>query len=87
MAEDSNEKEIQIRTLTGESITLHITRSSTVQQLKLLLNHSFPPATNSPNFHLFFKALSLSLSLSLNFHCVFIVIVLFSSSISRVCNL
>ncbi|XP_024633112.1 uncharacterized ATP-dependent helicase YprA isoform X2 [Medicago truncatula] len=61
MAEDSNEKEIQIRTLTGESITLHITRSSTVQQLKLLLNHSFPPATNSPNFHLFFKGNKLQL--------------------------
>ncbi|XP_050917729.1 uncharacterized protein LOC127133971 isoform X2 [Lathyrus oleraceus] len=58
---DTNEKEIQIRTLTGESITLHITPTATVQHLKLLLNHSFSPATNSPNFHLFFKGNKLQL--------------------------
>ncbi|XP_058723095.1 uncharacterized protein LOC131594917 isoform X2 [Vicia villosa] len=58
---DSNKKEIQIRTLTGDSITLHITPTATVQHLKLLLNHSFSPATNSPNFHLFFKGNKLQL--------------------------
>ncbi|XP_058767287.1 uncharacterized protein LOC131640953 isoform X2 [Vicia villosa] len=58
---DINKKEIQIRTLTGDSITLHITPTATVQHLKLLLNHSFSPATNSPNFHLFFKGSKLQL--------------------------
>ncbi|CAI8589588.1 unnamed protein product [Vicia faba] len=58
---DSNKKEIQIRTLTGDSITLHINPTATVQHLKLLLNHSFSPATNSPNFHLFFKGNKLQL--------------------------
>ncbi|XP_045812887.1 uncharacterized ATP-dependent helicase YprA isoform X2 [Trifolium pratense] len=58
---NQNEIQIQIRTLTGESIILHITPSATVQHLKLLLNNSFPPATNSPNFHLFFKGNKLQL--------------------------
>ncbi|XP_054806101.1 uncharacterized protein LOC129308773 isoform X2 [Prosopis cineraria] len=48
-------KEIQIRTLSGESIALRFPSSSTVRELKLLLNQSFPPATHFPNFHLFFK--------------------------------
>ncbi|KOM40108.1 hypothetical protein LR48_Vigan04g030600 [Vigna angularis] len=53
---ESNHKEIQIRALTGESITLLVTPTTTLHHLKLLLRHSFPPATTSPNFHLFFKA-------------------------------
>ncbi|QHO16981.1 uncharacterized protein [Arachis hypogaea] len=55
MAAESNDIEIQVRTLTAESITIPIPASATVQRLKLLLNHSFPPATNSSHFHLFFK--------------------------------
>ncbi|KAL2340690.1 hypothetical protein Fmac_008630 [Flemingia macrophylla] len=55
MAEKIEGKEIQIRALTGESTTLPITAATTVEHLKLLLTHSFPPATTSPNFHLFFK--------------------------------
>ncbi|KAF7838556.1 ATP-dependent helicase HRQ1 isoform A [Senna tora] len=54
MADDSD-KEIQIRTLSGESITLRFPSTTTVQHLKLLLNQTFPPASASPNFHLFFK--------------------------------
>ncbi|CAL0305025.1 unnamed protein product [Lupinus luteus] len=49
------EKEIQVRALTGDSIILHIAPTATVHDLKLLLIDSFPPATNSPNFHLFSK--------------------------------
>ncbi|ESW10374.1 hypothetical protein PHAVU_009G203700 [Phaseolus vulgaris] len=52
---ESNHKEIQIRALTGESITLPVTPTTTLHHLKLLLRQSFPPATTSPNFHLFFK--------------------------------
>ncbi|KAL2639720.1 hypothetical protein AAZV13_06G185700 [Glycine max] len=55
MTENNENAEIQIRALTGESIILPITPTTTVQHLKLLLNRSFPPATTSPNFHLFFK--------------------------------
>ncbi|KAF1892714.1 hypothetical protein Lal_00042604 [Lupinus albus] len=69
------EKEIQVRTLTGDSIILHISPTATVHDLKLLLIHSFPPATNSPNFHLFSKAHSLppsiiTLSLYFNFYII-----------------
>ncbi|CAJ1975483.1 unnamed protein product [Sphenostylis stenocarpa] len=63
---ESKEKEIQIRALTGESITLPITPTTTIHHLKLLLRHSFPPATTSPHFHLFFKAPPHSLPLSPN---------------------
>lgn len=61
MAENSD-REIEIRTLSGESIAVHFPFTRTVQDLKLLLHQIFSPATNSPNFHLFFKVLSLSLS-------------------------
>ncbi|XP_057441075.1 uncharacterized protein LOC130732945 isoform X2 [Lotus japonicus] len=79
---ENNEKEIQIRTLTGESTTLHITPSATVQHLKLLLNHSFSPATNSPNFHLFFKGEKLRLQAKIGSYPIqlgeFLVLVPFS---------
>ena len=59
-----SDREIQVRTITGESTTVSISSHSTIEDLKkLLLNQSFLLASNSPNFHLFFKA-SLSLSLS-----------------------
>ena len=65
MKEAEGNREIQVRTITGESTTVSISSHSTIEDLKkLLLNQSFLPASNSPNFHLFFKA-SLSLSLSL----------------------
>ncbi|XP_028763598.1 uncharacterized protein LOC114721875 isoform X2 [Neltuma alba] len=54
MAENTH-REIEIRTLSAESIVLRFPSSSTVQELKLLLNQTFPPAAHSPNFHLFFK--------------------------------
>ncbi|XP_027901799.1 uncharacterized protein LOC114162192 isoform X2 [Vigna unguiculata] len=58
---ESNHKEIQIRALTGESITLPVTPTTTLHHLKLLLRRSFSPATTSPNFHLFFKGEKLRL--------------------------
>ncbi|XP_022634604.1 uncharacterized protein LOC106756587 isoform X4 [Vigna radiata var. radiata] len=58
---ESNHTEIQIRALTGESVTLLVTPTTTLHHLKLLLRHSFPPATTSPNFHLFFKGEKLRL--------------------------
>ncbi|KAK8710764.1 hypothetical protein V6N13_146074 [Hibiscus sabdariffa] len=55
------EKEIEIRTLTGESTAVTVSPETTLNDLKLLLKLSFAPATSSPNFHLFFKGTKLSL--------------------------
>ncbi|KAL1824977.1 hypothetical protein ACET3Z_011755 [Daucus carota] len=55
------EREIQVRSLTGESMTLSISESIRIDQLKLLLKQTFPPASSSPNFHLFLKGMKLSL--------------------------
>ncbi|XP_076899086.1 uncharacterized protein LOC143552854 [Bidens hawaiensis] len=55
------ETEIEVRTLTGESITVSICSNRTVQDLKLLLKQVFPPAASFPNFHLLLKGSKLSL--------------------------
>eukprot|EP00261_Vitis_vinifera_P040946 XP_019082189.1 PREDICTED: uncharacterized protein LOC100257644 isoform X5 [Vitis vinifera] len=49
------EREIEVRSLSGESTTVSISENKTIEDLKLLLIQTFPPASNSPNFHLFFK--------------------------------
>ncbi|XP_020537574.1 uncharacterized ATP-dependent helicase YprA isoform X2 [Jatropha curcas] len=59
MAEE--EREIEVRTLTGESTTVFIGPNKTISDLKLLLTLTFPPASSSPNFHLFFKGVKLGL--------------------------
>ncbi|KAK7411308.1 hypothetical protein VNO78_02741 [Psophocarpus tetragonolobus] len=81
---ESNEDEIQIqiRTLTGESITLPVTPTTTVHHLKLLLNRSFAAATTSSNFHLFFKGEKLRLHTQIGAYCIqrgeFLVLVPFA---------
>ncbi|XWS37243.1 hypothetical protein CRYUN_Cryun19dG0026700 [Craigia yunnanensis] len=55
------ETEIQVRTLGGESTAITISSEKTINDLKLLLKLSFPPASSSPNFHLFFKGSKLNL--------------------------
>lgn len=57
--ETLQKREIQVRSLTGESIILTVEASDTVQELKLLLKNIFPPASTSPNFHLFLKVTSI----------------------------
>ncbi|XP_062159413.1 uncharacterized protein LOC133866791 isoform X4 [Alnus glutinosa] len=57
----SDAREIQVRTITGESTTVWVPTNSTIEELKLLLKQSFLPASNSPNFHLFFKGVKLTL--------------------------
>ncbi|XP_016545610.2 uncharacterized ATP-dependent helicase YprA isoform X2 [Capsicum annuum] len=52
---------MEVRSLSGESITVPISPNETIQQLKLLLKQAFPPASISPNFHLFFKGVKLGL--------------------------
>ncbi|KAI9088407.1 hypothetical protein K1719_029856 [Acacia pycnantha] len=88
MAENTH-REIQIRTLSGESIVLRFPSSSTVQELKLLLNQTFPPATHSPNFHLFFKGDRLGLQSQIACYPIetgdFLVLVPFSKK-SKQCD-
>ncbi|XP_010936422.1 uncharacterized protein [Elaeis guineensis] len=55
------EKEIEIRSLNGESITISIAWHSSISKLKALVKESFLPAKNSPKFHLFFKGAKLRL--------------------------
>ncbi|TYH99085.1 hypothetical protein ES332_A11G042300v1 [Gossypium tomentosum] len=54
-------KEIEVRTLSGESTTITVSPETTINDLKHLLKLSFAPATSSPNFHLFFKGTKLNL--------------------------
>nr|XP_043614389.1 uncharacterized ATP-dependent helicase YprA [Erigeron canadensis] len=61
MSEIEMDTEIQVRTLTGESINVSISQNNSIHQLKLLLKQTFPPATSSPNFHLFLTGRKLSL--------------------------
>ncbi|KAK9684448.1 hypothetical protein RND81_10G210900 [Saponaria officinalis] len=49
------EVEIMVKSLSGESITIFISPSKTIADLKLLLFSSFPPAFSSSNFHLFLR--------------------------------
>ncbi|OAY76731.1 ATP-dependent helicase HRQ1 [Ananas comosus] len=55
------EREVEIRTLDGELITLMISRDRSIRELKAILKESFLPAKNCPNFHLFFKGAKLRL--------------------------
>ncbi|KAL3824710.1 hypothetical protein ACJIZ3_020739 [Penstemon smallii] len=61
MEESGNVNEIQVRSLTGESIRVSMEPNKTVQDLKLLLKQSFSLASSSPNFHLFLKGVKLKL--------------------------
>ncbi|RVW20654.1 putative ATP-dependent helicase YprA [Vitis vinifera] len=44
------EREIEVRSLSGESTTVSISENKTIEDLKLLLIQTFPPASNSPIF-------------------------------------
>lgn len=56
LAMEEGEIKIEVRALTGETITVSMLPEKTVNDLKLLLQFRFPPAATSANFHLFFKA-------------------------------
>lgn len=64
------EMEIQVRTLTGESTVIKFPAEKTISDLKLALKLSFPPASSSPNFHLFFKGAKTSLQIKLSSLCI-----------------
>ncbi|RZC61035.1 hypothetical protein C5167_022799 [Papaver somniferum] len=82
-----SERNVQIRTLSGESCTLSISPSSTIQDLKLLLKQVFIPAQHSPNFHLFFKGSKMSLGNQINSYCIedsdFIVLIPFTKKVQN----
>lgn len=74
------EREIEVRSLTGESTLVSISHTKTIQELKLLLIQAFPPATaTSPHFHLFLKGAKLGLHSQISSHSInpgdFIVVV------------
>ncbi|KAL2242976.1 UNVERIFIED_CONTAM: ATP-dependent helicase hrq1, partial [Sesamum indicum] len=69
MGQSGNGREIEVRSLMGESIRVSIEQNKTVQELKLLLKQSFSPAAASSNFHLFLKASFKSLVSALTCVC------------------
>ncbi|KAK6148650.1 hypothetical protein DH2020_019562 [Rehmannia glutinosa] len=81
MEQTGNGREIEVRSLTGESIRVSIEPNKTVQDLKLLLKQSFSPASSSPNFHLFLKGVKLNLKSQIGSYLIgdgeFLVIVPF----------
>ncbi|XP_057459409.1 uncharacterized protein LOC130750031 isoform X1 [Actinidia eriantha] len=70
MAESERDREIQVRSLTGESATVSISPDQTIRDLKLLLTQTFPPAANSPQFHLFLKGVKLDLQSKISTHSI-----------------
>ncbi|KAI7746160.1 hypothetical protein M8C21_016238, partial [Ambrosia artemisiifolia] len=81
------ETEIEVRTLTGQTITVSIASNNTIQHLKLLLKQIFPPAASSPNFHLLLKGTKLSLESQISScfisHGEFIVLIPFAKKDKR----
>ncbi|KAJ8553743.1 hypothetical protein K7X08_024421 [Anisodus acutangulus] len=61
---------MEVRSLTGESIVVSISQDKTIQELKQLLKLDFPPASSSPNFHLFLKGVKLGLESKVSDHSV-----------------
>ncbi|KAL1196754.1 ATP-dependent DNA helicase Q-like 3 [Cardamine amara subsp. amara] len=51
---------IFVRTIYGESTTVHVSSAGTIHDLKIALKSSFPSASSSPNFCLCFKGAKLS---------------------------
>ncbi|XP_057804983.1 uncharacterized protein LOC131020283 isoform X2 [Salvia miltiorrhiza] len=55
------EREIEVRSLMGDSVRVSIEPSNTIQDLKLRLRQCFSPAASAPDFHLFLKGVKLDL--------------------------
>uniref|UniRef100_A0A7N0TFF9 Uncharacterized protein n=1 Tax=Kalanchoe fedtschenkoi TaxID=63787 RepID=A0A7N0TFF9_KALFE len=79
--EGDEDRELEVRSLTGESIIVSISASKTVEDLKELLQQKFKPASVYPNFHLYFKGTKLSTKTRLDCQAIgrgsFIVIIPF----------
>ncbi|KAM7279820.1 hypothetical protein ACFE04_006954 [Oxalis oulophora] len=70
MAEEEEEREVEVRTLSGEVTTVKISANKTVNEVKQLLKLNFTPASSSPNFHLFFKGVKLGLQSRISLHTI-----------------
>lgn len=55
-------REIEVRSLMGDSVRVSVEPSDTVQDLKRRLRQCFPPAASAPDFHLFLKVIGLIVS-------------------------
>ncbi|GAB2270178.1 hypothetical protein Dimus_005082 [Dionaea muscipula] len=80
--DDESQVQVQVRSLRGESITLSISSTKSIQDLKSILLQRFPPASNSPTFHLFLRGVKLGLPGLIGSHAIspgdFFVLVPFS---------
>ncbi|GAB4845369.1 hypothetical protein Ancab_038777 [Ancistrocladus abbreviatus] len=76
------EREIEVRSLSGESVTVTIPSSKTLHEFKALLIECFSPASTSPNFHLFLRGVKLSPQSQIGNHSIgsgeFLVLVPFT---------
>ncbi|KNA22801.1 hypothetical protein SOVF_030700 [Spinacia oleracea] len=63
------EREILVRSLSGESITISISSTKTIADLKLILKHRFPPASSS-DFHLFLRGMKLGIKSQIGSHSI-----------------
>ncbi|XP_057517360.1 uncharacterized protein LOC130798412 isoform X2 [Amaranthus tricolor] len=60
MEQDKDDREINVRSLTGESISISMSSSKTIADLKLVLKDRFPPASSSSSdFHLFLRVVQI----------------------------
>ncbi|XP_009607305.1 uncharacterized protein LOC107788816 isoform X1 [Nicotiana tabacum] len=67
---EESETSLEVRSLMGESVIVSVSPDKTIQELKQLLKQTFPPASNSPNFHLFLKGVKLGLESKVSDHSV-----------------
>ncbi|CAM8938570.1 unnamed protein product [Rhodiola kirilowii] len=81
MVDDDVERDLEVRSLTGESTVVSISVNQTVEDLKEVLKQKFKPASEYPNFHLYFKGIKLNLKTRLDYQAIsrgsFIVIIPF----------
>ncbi|KAL9680854.1 hypothetical protein QQ045_012634 [Rhodiola kirilowii] len=81
MVDDDEERDLEVRSLTGESTVVSISVNQTVEDLKEVLKQKFKPASEYPNFHLYFKGTKLNLKTRLDYQAIsrgsFIVIIPF----------
>ncbi|XP_021757197.1 uncharacterized protein LOC110722235 [Chenopodium quinoa] len=64
------EREISVRSLSGESITISISSTKTIADLKLILKNRFPPASSSSDFHLFLRGMKLGVKSLIGSHSI-----------------
>ncbi|KMT10853.1 hypothetical protein BVRB_5g113540 isoform A [Beta vulgaris subsp. vulgaris] len=64
------EQELEVRSLSGESITISVSTTETIAALKLVLKHRFSPASSSSDFHLFLRGMKLGVQSQIGSHSI-----------------